>query len=134
MDVAPKILRVWLACDSILVWLVRGDTMVDRFAGRLGLRRLRHRARDRSRASPRQMGSGRSSGRAEMNRRVGGVLVRAAALLPVVLSTIAFAQVRDAGDMSRKSIELQPEELRAALPTFGEVEDLHMVFLPDDIG
>jgi len=59
--------------------------------------------------------------------------MRAIALVSIGLSTIASAQVRDASDMSRKSIEIQPEELRAALATFGEVEDLHMVFLPDDV-
>src|SRR5438874_8204981 len=65
--------------------------------------------------------------------RPGGVPMRSVALVSIGLSAIACAQVDDAVDMTRKSIEIQPEALRAALPTFGKVEGLHMVFLPDDI-
>jgi len=59
--------------------------------------------------------------------------LRSVALVSIGLSAIACAQVDDAVDMTRKSIQIQPEALRAALPTFGKVEGLHMVFLPDDI-
>jgi hypothetical protein len=60
--------------------------------------------------------------------------MRSVALVSIGLSTIAYAQVNGAVDMTRKSIQLPPEALRAALPTFGEIERLHIVFLPDDIG
>lgn len=60
--------------------------------------------------------------------------MRAEALVLIGLSAIACAQVGDAVDSTRKSIQIQPGALLTALPTFGEVEDLHMVFLPDDIG
>jgi hypothetical protein len=60
--------------------------------------------------------------------------MRSVALVSIGLSAIAYAQVNDAVDMTRKSIQIQPEALRAALPTFGEVEGLRMVFLPDDVG
>jgi len=60
--------------------------------------------------------------------------MRLVSLVSIGLSAVACAQVHDPVDMTRKEIQIQPQELRAAVPTFGEVEGLHMVYLPDDIG
>jgi hypothetical protein len=46
---------------------------------------------------------------------------------------VGSAPTGDAIDTTHKPIEIAPQALRAALPRFGDIEGLHMIFLSEDV-
>src|SRR3569833_1314195 len=64
----------------------------------------------------------------------GGFLVRAVAWVAVSLWLIGAVRAEEAADSRHRYIQIEPEELRRALPSLGEIEGLNMVFLPEDLG
>jgi secretin/TonB-like protein len=66
--------------------------------------------------------------------RDGGFLVRAAAWAAISLWLIGSARAEEAADMNTRFVQIEPEELRLALPTLGGIEGLNMVFLSEDLG
>ena len=59
--------------------------------------------------------------------------MRAAALLAIGMSMLGLARAGDMAAVTQRPIQIRSEELRLALQTFGELEDLHVVFVSEDV-
>jgi len=59
--------------------------------------------------------------------------MRTAALVAIGLTMMGSARAVDIPGVTRKPIQIDPQELRVAIQTLGEIEGLHVVYVTEDI-